>query len=528
MKSRKKNFKKANDFVAILKDLHPYGVDAGQVKKLARKFLKTVGGSSIFILVFDAEKKKLFPGILEGSACDSVRDYIYSRPEGIEASGFLKDEAVILSSSDNFRENKLISDICNSLSIKSVMVAPFGAFHDAEGVIIVMDEPENPPYGEDSLDLLRAFSGVIGLIYRYTNIQRRLDSQSREMARKDFDLYTVYHVARVLSSILNIEELTGMLVDMLTEVLTVSHTVLFLMDEDEEGMTLTAEKYIETPGAGSPAFNHSQSSFKVTEKSADWLLARTFEGSIISNFDAKNFRLAFPGADRVFKDLRIKIAVPMIYRYQLVGFLGLGYKILNDDYKQHDYEFLSTIAPLAANAVSNAKLYEMAILDGLTRLFLGRYFQQRCKEELKRAARYKKEISFIMWDIDFFKKINDHYGHLVGDTVLRELAQLFKKSIRQEIDLVSRYGGEEFVMLLPDTSPEGAMLLAERLRQKVSEFPFSEGTIQLTISGGISSFPADGADYTALIHQADLRLYEAKRSGRNKVCSAAMKSKLNL
>jgi diguanylate cyclase (GGDEF)-like protein len=124
-----------------------------------------------------------------------------------------------------------------------------------------------------------------------------------------------------------------------------------------------------------------------------------------------------------------------------------------------------------------------------------------------------------MWDIDHFKNVNDEHGHLMGDMVLKEITALFRKSFRTGVDLIGRYGGEEFVMLLPDTTREGALILAERLRLKVEAQDFGGGKVKTSISGGIATFPEDGATYNRLIEQADIYLYKAKRTGRNKVCT---------
>jgi len=160
----------------------------------------------------------------------------------------------------------------------------------------------------------------------------------------------------------------------------------------------------------------------------------------------------------------------------------------------------------------------MAVTDSLTGVFVRRYFQELAAEELQRSVRHRLPCTFIMVDLDLFKAKNDTYGHLVGDTVLREVARLIRQNLR-EIDLMARYGGEEFIILLVETGPEQAMLIAERLRQvlEVTSIRAYDEAIRQTVSVGVACFPEDGRSLPELMTRADEALYAAKRSGRNKV-----------
>ncbi len=165
----------------------------------------------------------------------------------------------------------------------------------------------------------------------------------------------------------------------------------------------------------------------------------------------------------------------------------------------------------------------LSIHDRLTGLFNYSYFLDRMEEEKKRADRYEKELSFIMMDIDHFKHYNDTFGHEQGNVVLKKIAKTIRKNTR-DIDVVSRYGGEEFVILLPRASREQAVVVAERIRKAVEslEFPGNreQPVVKKTISGGVSVYPHDAEDASGLVVKADEALYEAKESGRNKICVA--------
>jgi len=222
----------------------------------------------------------------------------------------------------------------------------------------------------------------------------------------------------------------------------------------------------------------------------------------------------------IYKDMGkigAELTIPLFYKGQLEGVLTLGDKGNGEPYLQSDIDLLEALASYAAIAIGNARLYEEAITDGLTGLYHHKYFRIRLKEEVERAKRYRHYLSLLMIDIDYFKRVNDEYGHLFGDIVLKEIAIAFKRWLRV-VDIVARYGGEEFAILLPETSCESALKVGERLRKKVEEMKF-EKEIKITISVGIGCFYGENMkfDDTELIRQADTALYQAKQRGRNSV-----------
>jgi diguanylate cyclase (GGDEF)-like protein len=186
-----------------------------------------------------------------------------------------------------------------------------------------------------------------------------------------------------------------------------------------------------------------------------------------------------------------------------------------------DRDLLGVLATHAGTVVENARLYqrleEEADTDGLTGAYNYRHFMRTLAREMDRVNRAGTSLAVIMVDVDNLKEYNDRFGHLGGSSALRELAELLRANTRS-VDLVAKYGGDEFSLLLPDSSWEGARTLAERLRQKISEHLF-EGDVQrrLTVSMGLAVFPEEGTDPRDLLRCADARLYEAKRSGRNRI-----------
>jgi diguanylate cyclase (GGDEF)-like protein len=167
------------------------------------------------------------------------------------------------------------------------------------------------------------------------------------------------------------------------------------------------------------------------------------------------------------------------------------------------------------------EIYRLTIIDGLTQVHNHRYLVEFLDRELARSARHQRPLALILFDIDWFKTINDELGHLGGDFTLRELANCVKKTVRRE-DLFARYGGEEFALVLVETSQDGAVEVAERIRAAVETHPFKfeEKPFTLTISLGVAFTPGDATLTAAgLLRQADDKLYQAKHAGRNRVVS---------
>jgi len=200
-------------------------------------------------------------------------------------------------------------------------------------------------------------------------------------------------------------------------------------------------------------------------------------------------------------------------------------------YSQRDMVRVRSLAAQVAATIANVRLhrdiYTQAITDGLTGLFNRRHMQSALADERQRAQRYGHSLSLIMLDVDGFKGYNDTYGHPQGDVLLKMLADILRAGVR-EVDIVGRYGGEEFIILLPETPKREALRTAERLRAAVAAAVFPgyvddpEMVVPKTISLGVATFPADADDGLMLVQQADQALYRAKRGGRNQVVEAAL------
>ena len=225
--------------------------------------------------------------------------------------------------------------------------------------------------------------------------------------------------------------------------------------------------------------------------------------------------------------LNPSLVVPLVQKNHLDGILVLGEKIAlpgEEGYSSYEKELILTIASLAAVAIYNSTLLERSSTDMITHLKLKYFFYNVLTDKLDEAVAQNLPLSVIMFDIDFFKRFNDTYGHACGDYVLQTVAKIIRSCIRS-CDLASRYGGEEFTVMLDKTNKDDAMTVAERIRQHVEEYDFcyENQHVKVTISIGVTVFDSEKNLVTSskqLVDQADQALYVSKRSGRNRVTFA--------
>jgi diguanylate cyclase (GGDEF)-like protein len=218
------------------------------------------------------------------------------------------------------------------------------------------------------------------------------------------------------------------------------------------------------------------------------------------------------------------LAAPLKVRDAVLGVLVAVNRVHSTPFDMRHLRILSLLANQTAIAIENGKLYrraeQLAVTDDLTQVYNYRFLKMALRREVKRAARFSQKFSVLMLDVDNLKRYNDQNGHLRGSEVLRQVAQILVRDARS-IDLVAKYGGDEFVVILPQTEREGAYVLAERVKQSVEStaFPLVPPGV-ITVSLGVATYPENGFTAGELLEAADIGLYAAKQAGKNQVAAA--------
>jgi diguanylate cyclase (GGDEF)-like protein len=222
--------------------------------------------------------------------------------------------------------------------------------------------------------------------------------------------------------------------------------------------------------------------------------------------------------------------VPLIYHDRNIGSLFLQDCAMPREWSIDNTALIGSLADLISVAIEHANMHEekkrQAVTDGLTGIANRRHFNETLTKEFERARRYANQLSLVIVDLDYLKKINDTYGHHVGDEAIRSIGNVLSRSCRS-VDLAARYGGEEFCLLLPDTDNQDAVNLAERIRKKIEQTEV-HGAGRISASIGVATYPIHAEEPDQLFEAADQALYAAKEGGRNRVVSAdALKAKVD-
>ncbi len=344
-----------------------------------------------------------------------------------------------------------------------------------------------------------------------------ITQQNRDLDRKVFETTTLYKISHMMSEVgFDIDKLLDIIIEKSIEAAKATKGSLMLLDDSQE--YLEVQRVImwdETLNRAVPIENFKKNiKIKPGEGIAGKVLV-TGEMLIINQPENDpNFK-QFDDNERFIQNI---CCIPLKVNNITFGVINIVDKVDGSSFEKRDTDLLMAMVNQAAIVLDNTKLFKLAITDGLTGLYLVRHFKNKLASEEKRAKRYNKIFSILFFDIDHFKKFNDTYGHHIGDEVLKQVASIFKNSLRDGIDIAARYGGEEMIALLPETDIKGAYIVAERLRNAVANHEFTgyKTSLHVTISIGISEFPSSDTDSLELIRKADTALYQSKEGGRNK------------
>ena len=377
---------------------------------------------------------------------------------------------------------------------RSEVAIPLMVRNEVVGVLDCQSENLDH-FQPEMIDLLTLFSTQASMALQ----NARLYSLER---RRALQLEAINAIAQQTTAVLELKELLAKVCLLIQHAFQVSHVSVLLKDEDQ--VVLRAHFGELTPLI--------QEGGRLPATQSLWGRALEQGHTVVEN----NVSTV---ADYVgfYAETRSRMCIPLVAFGQTLGALVL------DSHKQgafnaQDVQPLESVADICATAIQNAhyveRVKQLAYLDGLTGIFNRRYFEMRIAEEIERARRFGSGMAVIMIDIDQFKRLNDEFGHLLGDEVLRQVSSLFHQQLRK-IDVVCRYGGEEFAILLSQTDSRHALGVAEKLRKLVGEWQFPGVPQAVTISAGVAALPDHGATRDDLVRVADAGLYAAKQAGRN-------------
>jgi diguanylate cyclase (GGDEF)-like protein len=463
-----------------------------RILAIARDFFQL---SNVAILLLDKEQQQL--RVRSQIGWDVGKDKLsLGYHEGITGASVLKKRPVY--APDVSQDSHYI---CSAQSTRSELAIPLMVCDEVVGVLDCQSDRLDR-FDHETIQLLTLFSTQASIALQ----NARLYSLERQRARQ---LEAINTIAQQSTAVMELEDLLARVCSVIQQAFQVSHVSLLLREESD--LVMRAHQGTLTPCL--PPGGR----FPVTQE--PWARVLATNGTLIE----KDLS-ATPEPGRLFKESASRMSIPLISFGQTHGVLTL-YSVQPNAFRENELQSLESVADICANSIQNAhyveRVKQLAYLDGLTGIFNRRFFELRIMEEIERARRYGTGMAVIMADIDQFKRLNDEFGHLLGDEVLRQVSSLFHQQLRK-IDVVCRYGGEEFAILLTQTNAQQAVVIAEKLRRMVESFQFPGVPRRVTISAGVAAFPAHGKNRDDMIRAADDGLYAAKQLGRNRVCLTSL------
>lgn len=337
-----------------------------------------------------------------------------------------------------------------------------------------------------------------------------LKQSNQRLDRKVFELQTLMDAALKMNSKCYSNEVLEYIIDQAVHALSGSWGSLLLTDSEESRLVPRVVRGRQLEARGTIRIQLDEGiAGHVFSTQKSYIANKGFEDSLFKPMNKE--------AEQNINNL---LCAPVLIDNKAIGVINIINK-KTGEFDENDQNLLVSLASLVARSIENSQLYNLAITDGLTGLFIKRYFEDRLEDMVQQSLRYSLTFSLIYADIDHFKSINDEFGHVQGDSVIKKAAEIILNEARDNIDLVARIGGEEFAIILPETTKAGALSLANRLRELAeAELASMSGVPRpVTMSFGVASFQDDAKSSLEIVTKADSALYTSKETGRNKVSS---------
>ncbi|WP_322488978.1 sensor domain-containing diguanylate cyclase [Chloroflexus sp.] len=454
--------------------------------------------------VYDPDHDRLLPGHLVNLPVDLVTPAKGSQ-RGLMWQMIEQGKSILI---PDYAAHPMALPELARIGVSSLLATPIMHGKTPLGILAVY-RLRNEPFQENDRDLLQAIAHQTAIALQSARMYQRAIRNADER-------YILYQASIEIGATLDLEQLYQAIHRAVDRLIPHAGFVIALLNDQQ----MVEYVYLVTPTGRQPELQ-----LPLTHGIAGYVLR--FGVSLrLSGVHALPAPAIQPALE-VEGDLpqRSLLATPLVVGDRIIGALLAWHDHL-DAYTMSDLSALEMLAATVAVALHQAlrftQIQALAITDTLTELVNRRHFFHILQHELDRSRRYQTPVSVAMIDIDHFKQVNDIYGHLAGDHILRELAQRCRQHLR-DVDILARYGGEEFGLILPETVYETALVVADRLRQMVATTPLlvDGRQVTLTLSIGVATFqPVSHPDPSSLIADADRALYLAKRRGRNRVCGA--------
>lgn len=483
--------------IALLYDASQAVLSRFDLDEVLQQILKVAGDyfhlENVAILLLDKHAKELQPRCQIG--WDEGRENLCI-PVGTGITGLAVVQKRPIYAPDVSKDPHYIT---STKKTRSELAVPLMVRDEVMGVLDCQSE-EVDHFDSETIDLLTLFSTQASMALQ----NARLYSLER---RRALQLEAINAIAQQTTAVLELRELLSKVCLLIQHAFQISQVSVLLKDDDE--VVLRAhygELTLQVQDGG-----------RLSATQGLWGRALVQGRTLIENNVTGLWDYI-----GLYRETRSRMCIPLVAFGQTLGILMLD-SVDEGAFNSQDVQPLESVADICATAIQNAhyveRVKQLAYLDGLTGIFNRRYFEVRIAEEIDRARRFDAGMAVIMVDIDQFKRLNDEFGHLLGDEVLRQVSSLFHQQLRK-IDVVCRYGGEEFAILLSQTDPYHALGVAEKLRKLVGEWQFPGVPRPVTISAGVGTFPDHGSTRDELVKAADAGLYVAKQAGRNRVSLA--------
>lgn len=472
---------------------------------IVRRVRDVVAADSISIMQATPDGRELSIVASEGLTDEVVRTLRVRPGEGVAGLAFQSGRPIAIA--DTSGDGRFVRRKADHARPRRLLCVPITSSAGSLGVICVERRIEKDEFDESDIELLTIIANQAAISIRNAQLYEDLSARLRRLS-------IAQEIGNVLVSTQKIEAILNLMVDGIVEVLGADVCSIMLLDEEGTHLSVVAAKGLpeEAKGVRVPVGS-----------GISGYVAREGKPLLVKNLD-EDPRFESRRADRY--STKSLLSVPLIARGRVIGVINVNTTKKTHPWNEADQSLLTMFANQAAIALENARLYKqmevLALTDAVTGIHNHRSFQEQLASQLSRAERYGIDVALIILDLDYFKKVNDHYGHQVGDRVLARVGAMLSGNVRV-MDFVARYGGEEFAVILPHCALPAALERAERIREAVEretlvpELP----ELRVTLSAGVGAFPDSGRTAEELIRLTDEALYRAKAEGRNCVRAAA-------